>query len=81
MHTSHLVNAQNDRQGKTREGGMHEVAPKRFSFGSLRPFSFRHVASFSPRLRWHGVANHSPVEYEEAIKQGDGSISFGRRKG
>lgn len=29
---------------------MHKVAPKPFSSGSLRPFSFRRVTSFSPWL-------------------------------
>lgn len=51
---------QKDRQaGKDAGVGMREVAPKRFSSGSLRPFSFRRVASFSPWLPWHGVASHS----------------------
>jgi len=79
MHTSHLVNA---RRMTGRERGRMGCTKSRRNgsrSGVYVHFHFDTSPAFHPGC-WHGVANHSPVEYEEAIKQGDG-ISFGRREG
>lgn len=60
MHTSDSVNARQERdsQGKTRMGGMHEVAPKRFSFRRVYVhFHFDASPAFHPAgCCRHGVA-------------------------
>lgn len=75
MHTSHLVNARRKTGRERRGGGMHEVAPKRLSSGSLRPFSFRRVASFSPVPLARSCKSFDEFAdgIREAIKPGDGA--------
>lgn len=60
----------NPRRGEG-NAGTRGVTWKRFSSESLRPFSFRRVASFSPGKVAARHSANSPTEYQRVIKRDD----------